>query len=887
MDIFTSIIEWAKTLPVWEQEVVRRLVMNGVLLEEDEKDILSLIKGGESDEFDPPVIPDPQPIGTMAVSLVSLKHVCGVNALAPEQQLTFNYPKGLTVIYGDTGSGKSGYSRILMQACRSRELNPPAILPDVFSDTTPPDAQATFVYQEDGVEKPEDWVVGVTSSEALGNIALFDSNCARLYVEEDGDLAYRPYGLEIFDQMGNVCRRMKQLLLSEAAAVQVVSFSEQLIHTTVVDAVSSVLSNNSEKNLAELTKLATVSDQDRERTTTLQVQIIQLETNDPNKMATSRRSLANRLEQTVQKISSAQIEVVNLLPQIPNALEKRVETAGFAKKASTVAFSEEPVPGVGSDQWKKMFEYARVYSTEVAYPDESFPFIGFDCKCVLCQQPLNDDARDRLGRFADFVTNKAEEEARAADKCYQELRTSVIDQTSGIAEIDDALIEQIAEKYETAAEELRTVRSDFTTLSKFAEDAVSPMAWKALRAPQVSTQEITSFVSKLKAEAGEFEKNSNAEELANLKQELTLLNDRIRLERLSSSITKAASQAAEKRQLESYANGVDTGHITRKASEITKEVLTPALCDSLNTELEALDEKYLDVEFASKGDVGNVLHFLKLSNASKSANVEDVLSEGEHRCLGIAAFLTELSQSGHKSAIVLDDPVSSLDHNHRDAVARRLVQEAKTRQVIIYTHDLVFLYALDRAATEQQVPLLAHTIARTPKGTGVPVTGIYPETLTVKQLVRHIKNQAEEIALLDELDTQRRGKVVECYDLIRAGYERVVEEVVLQGVVRPFDRAVHTMKLKGVEVQDIDHLKVFLAVTKCSDIIEAHRTPAGLGTTRVPNNEELLADVQALEGFRKAAEEQVTTARSRRGKLEHPPAMQEGSAIGSRSPGVK
>lgn len=137
--------------------------------------------------------------------------------------------------------------------------------------------------------------------------------------------------------------------------------------------------------------------------------------------------------------------------------------------------------------------------------------------------------------------------------------------------------------------------------------------------------------------------------------------------------------------------------------------------------------------------------------------------------------------------------------------------------------------------------------------------------------MKHIRAQAEEAAAFDGLDPNRRGKVVECYSLIRAGYERVVEEVLLQSVVRPFDKAVHTQMLKGVEVKDPDQQKVFLAVNKCSDIIDAHRAPAGSGTTRLPGNEELLADVQALEAFGKATQEQADAARKRRKRLEHPP----------------
>ncbi len=40
--------------------------------------------------------------------------------------------------------------------------------------------------------------------------------------------------------------------------------------------------------------------------------------------------------------------------------------------------------------------------------------------------------------------------------------------------------------------------------------------------------------------------------------------------------------------------------------------------------------------------------------------------------------------------------MSSLDHIHRRAVAARLVEEAAHRQVIVFTHDLAFLFELRR-----------------------------------------------------------------------------------------------------------------------------------------------------------------------------------------------
>src|SRR5690606_28260094 len=64
--------------------------------------------------------------------------------------------------------------------------------------------------------------------------------------------------------------------------------------------------------------------------------------------------------------------------------------------------------------------------------------------------------------------------------------------------------------------------------------------------------------------------------------------------------------------------------------------------------------------------------------------------------------MAELPTTENKSGIVFDDPVSSLDHMHRETVAKRLIAEAVHRQVIVFTHDLAFLFELNRAADDAQ-----------------------------------------------------------------------------------------------------------------------------------------------------------------------------------------
>ena len=69
---------------------------------------------------------------------------------------------------------------------------------------------------------------------------------------------------------------------------------------------------------------------------------------------------------------------------------------------------------------------------------------------------------------------------------------------------------------------------------------------------------------------------------------------------------------------------------------------------------------------------------------------------------------------------MFDDPVSFLDYKWRESIARRLVQEAKARQVVVFTHDIAFLFLLKQFAVEQAVEQLDQHVRQIPaKGSGI------------------------------------------------------------------------------------------------------------------------------------------------------------------------
>ena len=55
-----------------------------------------------------------------------------------------------------------------------------------------------------------------------------------------------------------------------------------------------------------------------------------------------------------------------------------------ARLAAEKAFSGEPLEGIGGEVWRALWDSARRYSTQVAYPGQEFAASQQDVRCVLC-----------------------------------------------------------------------------------------------------------------------------------------------------------------------------------------------------------------------------------------------------------------------------------------------------------------------------------------------------------------------------------------------------------------------------------------------------------------------------------------------------------------------
>jgi ATPase subunit of ABC transporter with duplicated ATPase domains len=180
-----------------------------------------------------------------------------------------------------------------------------------------------------------------------------------------------------------------------------------------------------------------------------------------------------------------------------------------------------------------------------------------------------------------------------------------------------------------------------------------------------------------------------------------------------------------------------------------------------------------------------MLHQLLL-DLPTNKKLSEILSEGEQRSIAIGAFLAELSLANHNCGIIFDDPVSSLDHWKRKDVARRLVNEGTRRQVIIFTHDTTFLGQLCDEIEETAVPnsmlfLEWHGGHPGHVNDGLPWDhqGYKARIDALEKVQRKLAKSWTAYPGEDDAAAMRQQ-----YDRLRATLERVIQDVVFNGVVK-------------------------------------------------------------------------------------------------------
>ncbi len=858
MDVLVEILNWSKDRPAWQRDALRRLVLQGELDDNDISVLTEIAKSAHGLAGEQEVVSlKKQHLPTNGkeagrVDLRSIYHNRGVNALAPEQTLEFG--QGLTVVYGDNAAGKSGYTRILKSACRARGMED--VLGNVLSGETPLLPIVSIKYTV-GDSEPQEWM-GKGDDESIARVSVFDNHCAAVYLTQQTDVAFRPFGLDLFDGLSKGCHAVRANLESEQRAFRP-SIIRGLTLPKNTKAGTFIAQLSSLSKPEELKALVMLSEEEKGHLLLLEKQLLDLRAMDPASTAHELALRAGRLRAFVKHLKAldaalSDADAIKVFQAQVDATDKGAE----AENLRNSTLSASLLAGTGSNRWAQMWEAARRFSEGSAYPEEEFPFTDTGAKCLLCQQEIGQGAAERLKTFEDFVLSITEKEFRKARACYDEHYEALIDLQIATGAAEEAIKEirierdSLADEIEAALSAAETRRCAIIVALDAGQGAPSdpPAHNSTVGKVEALAQQLDKRVTSLKEMASGQQKGTIETELQQLKARQTLAkHEALVLEDIE-----------RRKRVAAYGQCVDdtrTYGITAKSTAVTKVVVTRQLKNTFQQELKNLKFKHVEVELTEAGgEFGNLFHRLILKRAP-SMELPRVVSEGEARCLSIAAFVTELSTASDSSAIVFDDPVSSLDYQWRESVARRLVEEAKSRQVIVFTHDIVFLLILRQLADQQGVQRLDQHVRQLQIGAGVCADELPWVAMPVKKRIGYMKQGWQQAQKLHKEGHQGAydKEAIYLYGLLREAWERGVEEVLLGGVVERYRKDIQTQRIGVIADITADECKaVEIAMTKCSKWLPGHdQAPAA--KQDVPEPDELKHDIDALENWVKMIRE--------------------------------
>lgn len=473
-----------------------------------------------------------------------------------------------------------------------------------------------------------------------------------------------------------------------------------------------------------------------------------------------------------------------------------VKNAESAQEAANIAsqrtFGDEPLSEVGSSVWRALWNAAESYS-KVAYPNHEFPNTSDGAVCVLCQQQLDADATDRLVRFQQFVVDTTAEEARRAQYQVDEARGEFKKWSNTPPDISEVVIKLELKEYPNA-QKLRSILEDLQTR------ALALVAGK----PADSVDVITT-VATLRRDATAHRNQANgvdsegfAKDLAKAEAQEHRLQDQIAMRDGRKLIEDELKRLQAIDKFEKKLTETNTRSITRKVGELTRAYVTEAADNFFTREAKNLGLEHVRFK-ATKARQGTQLHKADFQDACTGAQLTNVLSEGEQTSLGFVGFLTEAHFDTSKSALIFDDPVSSLDHMKRNSVARRIVELAKDRQVVVFTHDVAFTMLLHKAAEQCNVSYATRGIERRRKAEPGYTTEHHP--WTAKDSGQRVDALRQEVAALrrseggmSEEEYQRETEKIAGH--MSQTWERILSQVIAEPLVDFASLEVRVQKLR-------------------------------------------------------------------------------------------
>jgi len=775
------------------------------------------------------------------LKLLSINNIENVNALLAGQEIAIN--ENLTLIYGDNGSGKSGYIRLLNNAFNSR--GDKHILGNVYDGTATGKPKCNFVFQTDAAPYSKEFPTDVNCAE-FSQFAVFDTQSEKVHLDGDNQLNFTPSGFEFFDRMLQLFEAVKNKLGTEIQANKPIN--NFLIHFNNENVIKNHISVlGAQSNEEELKKLGTFTEEDAKNIEEITAKIAVLKALNIKEQIEAFEKILKELSEFMQRQQAILACLTEDKIKCYNGLIKSFHSLQELSKSEGIKSLEQyEIDLVGSSQWREFIVAAKNYTTAIEQTREGNVLYPSDKDhCVFCLQPLTEKGNALINTYWLFLKSEAEKEL---NRTVQKIKDEIKD-LKGLVPVkfDDTIGLYV---YLNSAQPVLTAKWKEIVINseKVRQNLISNLDNFINALPVTrfieNTNEFDKVVAIIDAEIDALFTKKPDQEIATLTFQMLFFMDKGLLSKLLPEIFKFITAHKWAVKAEQAVSAFRTNSITTLQGNLFTQHITNNYAKTFSDECKILNAPNV-VEISQRS--AKAATYRKLLVAKQSAS--QILSEGEQRAISLADFLTEVQLNPHNSGVIFDDPVTSLDHKRRGIIAKRLVELSATKQVVIFTHDIAFFAKLTSYAEKNAGLKVTITSIRK---FGNSVGMIKPDLPWIAQKITarigFLRNGLVRLKKLEKEgeEDQYKMQVKGWYGFLREAWERSVEERLFKGAIERFSGEIHTKPLEQVEITPDLVKMIDEGMTQSSNWV--HDQAMGLNPP-IPDTSKAESDLDYLEEF--------------------------------------
>ena len=512
-----------------------------------------------------------------------------------------------------------------------------------------------------------------------------------------------------------------------------------------------------------------------------------------------------------------------------------------AQKEGVEKFNTDKIQNIGSVEWKQFIQAAEKFaSTQSA---NEYPELGDNC--LFCQQPIiGEEPKNLISSYWAYIKSVAEQEAKAANEKLIKYKDDY-----GKLDLDkfpetDILTVWLKEKYETDLTKLVETLKKQKVLNQILLANINAKKDLAQTEIQLDLSALEVISQNLDKDIKAYEEDEQAKKLGELFKQKTYLAHKEKLQMRYSDIEKLHKNLIWVNKANQFSKQNYKFQSTRTEKRLSIEYFNTNYINAFNDECEKLNGKF-GIEIDAKSSDAQSNRQLYLKGKDPSA----ILSEGEQKVIAIADFIAETNITTINKGVVFDDPVNSLDEERKSVIAERLISIAENKQVIIFTHDLVFVSCLINYATDKKLPYDCHWIENRNGKPGQVWLRNSPTYEKVYRNAEPVKKFYTDANKEECAPQQREFLIKSGFTALRTCYEVLVINDLFKNVVQRYNERVSVDSLSSVYFDEELINELLDSFAQCCRYMEGH-THSDKYTYKKPEPKNLNEEIQRYEKIR-------------------------------------